>query len=324
MRTHRDSTGTPYRWTITSLAFKNEHDPAGAKATWVIGAPAARAVQVLETLQPPDVTALFRSTLWIRRQGALNIARTNQLLNDFITWINAYCADHDRTDSIAQIEGAAWTLSTRQFRRTLAWHIARRPGGAIAGAIQFRHLSIQMFEGYAGTSDSGFRAEVEAEQALARGEHLLALISEHEHPALTGPAAPEATRRLEEFAEQARFQGHVVTDPRRVIRLMQRHDPAIYPGTYITCMFDPAKALCQQRRDSTGTPRPSPSTCQPLDCRNTTLTRQNVQTLHEETRRIDTELARIPALPPLLAARLSERRTKITTFLARHDRQEQP
>lgn len=31
-----------------------------------------------------------------------------------------------------------------------------------------------MFEGYAGTSDSGFRAEVEAEQALARGEHLLA------------------------------------------------------------------------------------------------------------------------------------------------------
>jgi integrase len=323
VRIHRDSTGAAYRWTITSRAFKNETDPAGTEATWVIGAPAARAVKVLEALQPPDVTALFRSTLWTRGQGALNIARTNQLLNAFIVWINAYCAERDRTDSVAQIEGVDWTLSTRQFRRTLAWHIARRPGGAIAGAIQFRHLSVQMFEGYAGTSDSGFRAEVEAEQALTRGEHLLALISHHEHPAFTGPAAPEATRRLNEFADQARFQGQVVTDPRRVTRLMQRHDPAIYPGTYITCMFDPAKALCQQRRDGTGTPRPSPSTCQPLDCRNTALTRQNVRALREEARRIDAELAQVPALPPLLAARLSERRTKITTFLARHDRQDE-
>jgi hypothetical protein len=54
-----------------------------------------------------------------------------------------------------------------------------------------------MFEGYAGTSDSGFRAEVESEQALARGEHLLAMIDAHEHYDLTGPAAEEAIRRLD-------------------------------------------------------------------------------------------------------------------------------
>ena len=42
-----------------------------------------------------------------------------------------------------------WRLKSSQFRRTLAWFIARRPGGSIAGAIQYRHLSIQMFEGYA-------------------------------------------------------------------------------------------------------------------------------------------------------------------------------
>jgi hypothetical protein len=34
-------------------------------------------------------------------------------------------------------------------RRTLAWFIARRPGGAIAGTIQYRHHSIHMFEGLA-------------------------------------------------------------------------------------------------------------------------------------------------------------------------------
>jgi hypothetical protein len=51
----------------------------------------------------------------------------------------------------------------------------------IAGAIQYRHQRVQMFEGYAGTSRPGFRAEVEAEQALERGERLLAMIEGHEH-----------------------------------------------------------------------------------------------------------------------------------------------
>ena len=49
-----------------------------------------------------------------------------------------------------------------------------------------------MFEGYAGASDSGFRAEVESEQALARGEHLPAMIDRHEHTALTRPRSPRS------------------------------------------------------------------------------------------------------------------------------------
>ncbi len=126
----------------------------------------------------------------------------------------------------------------------MAWHIARRPGGVIAGALQYRHHAIQMFEDYAGTSSSGFRAEVEAEQALTRGEHLLAMTDQHEHQELTGPAAAEAARRLASFAGRARFAGQVTTDPRRLARLMANHDPAIYPGTYVTCIYSHAKALC--------------------------------------------------------------------------------
>lgn len=59
-------------------------------------------------------------------------------------------------------------------------------GRGYAGAIAYRHLSIQIFEGYAGTSESGFRAEVESEEALARGEYLLAMIDHHDH----GPIRP--------------------------------------------------------------------------------------------------------------------------------------
>ena len=57
-----------------------------------------------------------------------------------------------------------------------------------------------MFEGYAGTSDSGFRAEVEAEQALLRGNDLMAMIDQHAHTPLDGPAAAEGATRLAALA----------------------------------------------------------------------------------------------------------------------------
>lgn len=191
---------------------------------------------------------------------------TNHQLNEFVIWVNDYCAAHGREDGIPPVNGQLWRLSTRQFRRTLAWFIARRPGGSVAGAIAYRHLSVQMFEGYAGTSDSGFRAEVESEQALARGEHLLAMTDAHEHTGLVGPAANDAAPLLEEFADITRFAGTVLTDPHRLARLMRRSDPAIYPGTFATCVFNPDKALCQQHRDTRGATHPSLGTCKPLEC----------------------------------------------------------
>lgn len=173
-----------------------------------MGHPAARAVEVLEQLHPPDEPLLFAHL----PHASGNSTRTNQVqttkctnkqLLDFVAWINTYCAEHGRPDGVPLVNGRPWPLSSRQFRRTLAWFIARRPGGSIAGAIQYRHLSVQMFEGYAGTSDSGFRAEVESEQALARGEHLLAMIDAHEHTQLAGPAASEAARWLNLFGDHA-------------------------------------------------------------------------------------------------------------------------
>jgi hypothetical protein len=201
---------------------------------------------------------------------------------------------------------------------TLAWFIARRPGGAIAGAIAYRHLSVQMFEGYAGTSESGFRAEVESEQALARGEHLLAMTDAHQQTDLTGPSAAEAARRLEEFADHARFGGTVITDRHRLKRLIDRQDPAVYPGTYVTCVHDHAKALCQKRRDASGRDRPDLGTCRPLQCRNVALTGDNITAWTDEIHRIDQRLAARPPLPPLLEHQLRERRNELTNFLARH------
>lgn len=323
----RDSGGNPYRWHASGLAFKGEQDEAGVTATWTIGDAAARAIAVLEQLQPVGTDWLFGALSFGPGAGsggrggntALTVAGTNRQLNRFLRWVNDYCQTHDRDEAIPAVDGKAWNLTTRQFRRTLAWYIARRPGGAIAGAIAYRHHSIQMFEGYAGTSDSGFRAEVEAEEALARAEHLLAMIDHHEHASLAGPSAAEAHQRLAEFGDNARFAGAVITDRHRLQRLMKRNDPAVYPGRYVTCVYDHTKAQCKPKVASSGAgDRPDLTKCRPLACRNVALTETNVEAWREELSAIQRDLTTRPLLPPYLQASLELREGQIRTYLARN------
>ncbi|MET3175949.1 UNVERIFIED_ORG: integrase [Arthrobacter sp. UYCu721] len=328
--TERDGNGAPYRWKVSSLAFKGETEDAGVPATWVIGESAARAIDVLEKVHQYRAHGrtdwLFASIktgqgagLGVRgRNEAMTLAGTNLQLNRFIAWVNEYCAARGRNDSIPDVDGSPWRLTTRQFRRTLAWYIARRPGGAIAGAIAYRHHSVQMFEGYAGTSDSGFRAEVEAEEALARGEHLLAMIDKHEHASLTGPASGEAERRLSELGKQAGFGGTVTTDPRRLLRITSRHDPAVYPGKYATCVYNHAKALCRSRTGTT-TDTPDLTDCKPLTCSNVALSAENRAVWQAEMDTIEADLSTQPLLPPLMVDRLEKRREQIHHFLHRHE-----
>jgi hypothetical protein len=253
----------------------------------------------------------------------LTVAATNGQLNRFARWVNDYCVATGRSDAIPEVDGRPWRITTRQFRRTLAWFIARRPGGVIAGAIAYRHHSIQMFEGYAGTSDSGFRAEVEAEQALARAEHLLAMIDHNEHTQLRGPASAEARQRLTELGDYARFAGVTITDRRRLQRLMNRDDPAVYPGRYATCVYDHTKALCHARAGLNGQTVTTPDlgNCKPLDCRNVALTPDNLAAWSDELKTIDADLAARPLLPPLLQAQLERRRDEVRAHLDRYDRE---
>lgn len=329
----RDGNGEPYRWQVSSLAFKGEDDDAGVPATWVVGESAARALDVLERLhrdRTHDRTdwlfAPIKASTGAGSAGrggneAMTLAGTNRQLNRFVAWVNDYCAARDRQDGIPDVNGRPWRLTTRQFRRTLAWYIARRPGGAIAGAIAYRHHSVQMFEGYAGTSESGFRAEVEAEDALARGEHLLAMIDRHEHNDLVGPASDEAERRLGELGERASFAGAVTTDPRRLLRIMTRHDPAVYPGKYATCVYNHSKALCRARAGA-GAGAPDLTDCRPLACGNVALTAENRAAWRAEIHTIDAGLSARPLLPPLIVDSLEKRRGEVQRFLNRHEDQQ--
>jgi hypothetical protein len=185
----------------------------------------------------------------------------------------------------------------------------------IAGAIQYRHQRVQLFEGYAGTSRSGFRAEVEAEQAMERGERLLAMVEGHEHQQLGGPAAQEARARLEEFGRHAEagFAGMIVTDPKRLQLLMRRHDPGVFPGEFATCVFNPDKALClRSNSDRRGPVLPD---CEPLACRNVALTGANLAAWRQQLARLDQALASADVLAPYLRHRLAEQHDQIARFL---------
>ena len=150
-----------------------------------------------------------------------------------------------------------------------------------------------------GTSESGFRAEVEVEQALARGEHLLAVIDKHEHECLTGPAASEAAQRL-----SGSVSGHVSA----------ASSSATAGNSNGSCKRRPRR----QQHDADGTLRPSLGSCRPLECRDTALTADNKAALRREATEIIRQLAIRPVLPPLLQARLAARRDQITTFLGRY------
>lgn len=121
-----DGTGHPYRWTVpaspsrasTTLRACPQHGSSGHRA---------RAVRVLERLQPPYVDLFFRNITPTSVGSDTQQVRPDRLLNRIIPWVNGYCRTHRLHDTIPDVDDSPWHLNSRQFRRTLAWYVARRP-----------------------------------------------------------------------------------------------------------------------------------------------------------------------------------------------------
>jgi hypothetical protein len=170
-----------------------------------------------------------------------------------------------------------WHLTTMQFRRTVAWYIANRPFGTVAGKIQYKHASIAMFEGYAGSSASGFRREVDQERALGRLDDIV----EHYEEFRRGlkPTGPASARLLAEFGrvqhDLGDFAGRVVDHTR--LRAMLAHlARTLHVGVLNDCFFEPATALCLERSKATARATPILSHCSPDRCPNACIASRHV------------------------------------------------
>ena len=183
-----------------------------------------------------------------------------------------------------------------RFRHTLAWHVARRPGGLIALAIQYGHmrtvLDARTSSGYASRSRRGIHGVLGVETALAAADTAARLADRLASGELiSGPAA----RRALTAAEAPRFEGRLVTKnfTRQAADYLARDGLVLFdnPGSCLICVFNRGTALCEPGPGATA---PSQHDCRP-GCGNAARTDTHARDLRERAARTDQLAAHAPA-----------------------------
>lgn len=327
-----DGTG-PSGYQLHGNYFKGARDSDGKHVVgglprdmpWTVIPPVVRAVRVLERMAEgpllfPATTAWAAPTSGSRkRRGqALTCQGANSRIAAFTAWLNDYAARTRPGETIP--DDPHGPVCVNRFRRTLAWHIARLPGGRVALALQYGHLRAStVTDGYAGRARDGLRRILDIETARAMADYLDTVadrIQRGEH--VSGPAA----RRLITAATEAqlRFEGMFLT-PKQAKALLATPKFHIYdnPEAFLTCNYDPAKALCHPDRTLPGqSTSPAIDRCNPA-CANIARTDTHIAALRGEITHLREESLE-PATPMPLQERLSQRATHLNKLLEQHER----
>lgn len=273
----RSEDGLVERQRIRSTLYKGRSS-IGESASWVTIEPVAEAIAVLERLSEHAARKAGSNTLWpVLRPRAVSKAHLSsevvRQLNAFRDHLNAVFGSPDAPVIPPGPDGKPWRITTRQFRRTIAWHIANRPFGTIAGMIQYKHASVAAFEGYAGTSASGFRAEVEAQRRLGQIDDLLDYFDRRQGGAsLGGPAGPRIARTLDDAADRQGPLPAMIADRARLRVMLASVARTFHVGPLADCFFDPATALCLKRVTTPDPAQPLTALCEPTRCPNACIT----------------------------------------------------
>ena len=269
----RAEDGAILRHRIKSTAYKGKRG-GGEETEWVTIAPVAEAIAVLERLSARASLARGTTTLWpvlaLRANTKTHVsAEIVRQLNRFRDHLNDRFGTAQAPIIPAGPNGAPWRLTTRQFRRTIAWHIANRPFGTIAGMIQYKHASVAAFEGYAGSSRSGFRGEIEAQRALGQIDDILVYFDERQGGArLGGPAANRIGAALDTVGHELAPLPAMIADRPRLRTMLGSLARTLHVGPLADCFFDPATALCLNRISEPGATGPMIAMCEPVRCPN--------------------------------------------------------
>ncbi len=237
-------------------------------------APVGDAVKVLHRLTARVRAADGEDGLWrvlhprsySKSHISSEIVRT---LNQFRDHLNAQFGSPGAPIVPPGPDGRPWRITTRQFRRTIAWHIANRPFGAVAGMIQYKHASVAAFEGYAGSSPSGFRAEIARKRALGQLDDIMTYFDAHRDGlSLSGPASKRVKHSLDTaVAELSPLPGRVA-DRAKLRTLLKDLARTLHVGPLADCFFDPAHALCLKRATNIERDAPAMALCEPTRCPN--------------------------------------------------------
>nr|WP_313776685.1 integrase [Mycobacterium sp.] len=291
-------------------------DRSPATIPWVVTDETAHAVSVLEQITVSDL--LFPGfKLFSKDQFLFGATRTrtpgsiNADITSFIEWFNRDIAPALSHPLIgADPHG---NIQVPRLRRTLAWHIVRRPGGTIAGATQYGHLHTQMIHGYAGGADAGFLDDITFEQFLHRAEIIhddSQRLERGEH--VSGPAADEYRARVERAST---FGGLTVTTKSQINTALSNPNLQIHHGAVVTCVFRRATAACLEPSDSSA--EPSWNRCR-LGCVNAARTDRDAVNLRQHVGALEQDLA-TPGLPKPLRQRIQNRLLEHRKALKEHE-----
>ena len=318
-------------WLMQGRKWKGAVDENGNKRPegeeradpWVVVKPVADAVAVLERLH--DRPLLFPAALFDTRQARvlaqdrLGQAMTTQVLAKFLgqfaEWIDEYCTATGRDERIPADPSGKMLYPVR-FRRTLAWHIVRRPRGLVAAAIQYAHVYIGVTLGYSGTYASGFPDEHAFETWLHRLEQLSDAdrrLRQGEH--VSGPAAPAYTQRVHASGQ---FAGRVLTTTRQARDLLDNPALQIHEGKGMTCVFDPTKAKCRLNSGESIRRTPDLTDCQP-GCQNIARTDRDIAVLRNQITELE-GLVTDPLSPGPRRERERHELAQLTALVEEHDR----
>ncbi|MFE9501289.1 integrase [Streptomyces anthocyanicus] len=217
---------------------------------WVAIAPVVSAIRVLERIVPAG-ELLFGSQFHQfggfgqRTKVALRAETLRERVEHFVNWASKLAHDLDRPHEAIPPDPHG-AIGTARFRRTLAWHIARRPGGLIALAIQYGHMRTAVSAGYASRSREGIHDLLDIETARATAGTLATLAADR--AAGGGISGPAARRAILAASQAPAFEGVVFT-ARQARKLLTNPTLAVHdnPNAFLTCVYNPDKALCRLR-----------------------------------------------------------------------------
>lgn len=294
-----DSAEPQRRHLITSTVYKTARDADGNHRSegeirdvpWVAIAPVVNAIRVLERMVP-DGELLFdhhAHDLRGTRAGtrSLTVHTLGIRVEDFVTWANDEATAHGLADEVIPPDPHG-KIGTERFRRSLAWHIARRPGGLVSLAIQYDHLRTSVSAGYAARSRDGIHDLLDVETARATIDTVADLNADLKDG--IGISGPAARRAIKAAATAPQYTGNIVT-ARQARQIRANPQLAVYdnPNTLLMCVYKRDKALCHRGTKDT----PSLDRCVPT-CANIARTDQHAAGLRRRATVLDQRAAQVP------------------------------
>jgi integrase len=286
--------------------------------TWAVVSAVATAVTMLESLTdspwlfPPSPKRASSEPIHAERHLKDQIMNADILA--FISWINTTFTRPDGKTPIPP--DPTKPIHASRFRRTLAYFVVRRPGGLIAAALQYGHVSTKVTLGYSGEADTGWMDDLAIERlemVIDQTADDLARLDGTEH--VSGPSADEYRRRLRHTAP---FAGRVIDKVRNIERILASADPNIYHGKGMTCVYRAETALCRLSRLEAGLDGKGPdeSDCRSA-CTNLAYTDRDIDMLTEQLALLEANTAD-PLTPRPLRDRSSAQATRLRAIIDRH------